>query len=156
MLTEEISDTSVEIICCGHCGNGLDLEEFKYPNTHPDEDGHICDNCYKEIYCDNCPRCEESVLKDELKSKPGQLIAIWEECPATPEDLQPGYYRVKAWPFYADYMFSGHFYANKLELVAQLDKRGEDVAKNAWCSSGALCEECQKQIEQKLVGQQIK
>lgn len=136
---------------CDRCGNKLTDEELTYPVTPEGESGPVCEACYNEFYRDDCERCGERVEKAELGSKPGELIAVWREADAMPEDLQPGYYRVKAWPFYADYMLSGHFYADKLERVGDLDELGKKVAGDAWCASGPLCEECCQKVEAVLV-----
>ncbi len=137
--------------CCERCEKGLETEELEHLNCHPDESRRLCDRCYDELYRDSCERCQESCDKEELSPTTGRLIGIWEEVDATPEKLQPGYYRVKAWPFYVSYMFGGHFYADKVERVADLDDQGKKVAQWSMCPTGPMCEQCREKVEASLI-----
>jgi hypothetical protein len=134
---------------CTRCGDELPEEEASDPDT--DEDGDvICSDCWRERFMDLCVRCDETVMKTELEAKPGELIAIWMD--VGDDDLLPGYYRVKEWPFYADGMIEGFFFQGALEQVAALDARGREVVKEGpWCASAPLCEDCRTRIESRLL-----
>ena len=134
---------------CTYCGKELDDEEAANPEK--DEDGDVmCDQCYDEKHRDYCDRCGEKVEKTELGSEPGNLIAVWAEAPGNPEDLTPGYYRVKEWPFYADGMIEGYMISSRLERVADLDDRGKKAAPEVYTSCGPLCSTCRADVEATL------
>ena len=134
---------------CTYCGEELDDEEAANPEK--DADGDVmCDQCYDEKCRDHCDRCGEKVEKTELGSEPGRLIAVWVDAPGNPEDLQPGYYRVKEWPFYADGMIEGYLISHNLERVADIDDRGKKAAPEAYTSCGPLCLTCRAAVEATL------
>lgn len=132
---------------CTYCGNELKNWEAD-PEPDRDSDGYVmCSECYREHYMDNCCRCCELVEKEDLDASPGNVVIVLEDAPATPEDLAPGYYRVKGWPFFVSYMIGGHFYADQLERVADLDESGQRAAKEAWTAAAPLCSDCRVKVE---------
>ena len=134
---------------CTYCGNELDDEETANPEK--DEDGDVmCDQCYDENFRDYCDRCGEKVEKTGLGSEPGHLIAVWVETQGNPEDLKPGYYRVKEWPFYADGMIEGYMISHNLERVADLDDRGKKAAPEVYTNCAPLCSMCRAEVESTL------
>lgn len=135
---------------CTYCGNELrDPHEIANPPT--DEDGDIiCDECYRDRYEEICERCGEYAQKTDMDTSKGSLIAVWTEAPGRPDDLAPGYYRVNAWPLYADGMIEGYMFSGNIERVADLDDKGERAAQNAWVNCGPLCSECRGKIEETL------
>ncbi len=134
---------------CTYCGEELDDEEAASPEK--DADGDVmCDQCYDEKCRDYCDRCGEKVETIELGSEPGNLIAVWAEAPGNPEDLKPGYYRVKEWPFYADGMIEGYMISSNLERVADLDDRGKKAAPEAYTICAPLCSTCRAEVEATL------
>lgn len=132
-------------LSCTDCGHGFQLEVDAEPDTNHDGEP-ICTDCYLDANFDDCALCGESVQKEELESKPGELIVIFERVPALgDDDLLPGYYRVLGWPFFSQGLIgSGYFHATRLTRVARLDTRGKAQAKNADCPSGPMCRECQR------------
>lgn len=134
---------------CTYCGEALDDEEAASPQK--DNDGDVmCDQCWSDKYEDVCQRCGEYRLKTDLKTEPGNLIAAWMEAPGSPDDLTPGYYRVKTWPIFVDYMIGGHMYSDALERVADLDKKGLRGAAEAHTCCGPLCGSCMVEIEERI------
>lgn len=133
-------------ITCSRCGNDLDDEESGSPDK--DEDGDIiCSNCWSDLYQGHCGRCGEYAMQTELKAHPGELIAVWENTPATPNDLTPGYYRVKQWPFFSDGMIEGHMYANALSRFSDLDELGKRASGEQSTLCSPLCQDCRTKIE---------
>lgn len=90
----------------------------------------------------DCDRCLETVLETELKMRPGELLAFWEET----DGLKPGYYRVLRWPIYMDGMIEGYVITDNLEFVAPLDAIGLEAAEDAVYPGGRLCRACQEAI----------
>lgn len=134
---------------CTYCGEELDDEETANPEK--DADGDVmCDQCYDEKCRDYCDRCGEKVENSELSAEAGHLIAVWIETDASPEDLQPGYYRVKEWPIYADGMIEGYMISSNLERVADLDERGKKAAPEAYTNCAPLCSTCRAAVEATL------
>lgn len=136
---------------CASCGVLLDGEEQEHPER--DGDGNpICDECYREEFMDVCERCQDWTNKTDLDSQPGTLIVVFSAAPARggDGDLQPGYYRVVSWPFFANGMFEGHFYAAALRRVAELDERGLKAALLCASMGAPLCGACRVQIETSL------
>jgi len=138
---------------CDFCGNYLSDEERTHPITPSGARGPVCESCYREEYRDICVRCQEWTDNDDLSTNPGQLVGVWSNAPGIPHSLQPGYYRVKGWPFHVDYMLGGHFYSDKLERVADLDTQGQDGAKEAFSCGSPLCGDCRQQVEALLQAQ---
>lgn len=137
-------------IPCAWCGNQLRDDEKEFPQVD-NSNKIICDDCHREHYMDTCNRCLETVDKDQLDCHPGRLIAVWQEAPClASDDLQPGYYRVKSWPMYADGMIEGYFYSDALERVTDLDEKGVRGAGESNSCSGPLCLDCQGEIEKLL------
>lgn len=135
-----------EELTCGWCSTVLNKEQRE--NPYRDDSGDvICDTCYTRNFEGICDRCEEIVPKKELKMRPGELLAFWEEV----DGLQPGYYRVLRWPIYADGMIEGFVYTENLQFVCALDAQGLNAAEDAYTPGGSLCEECRKAIEANLL-----
>lgn len=137
---------SASVTHCTDCGEELDEEEFESPQRDASGDV-ICDECYDERYLDYCDRCMEKIEKTELEATPGQLIAVWREAPGRPNDLSPGYYRVKEWPIYADGVIEAYMISSSLERVGDLDADGQRAAKDAWTPCGPMCLTCREQVE---------
>lgn len=139
----------LQTIACTDCGHDFQIEVGTESDTNQDGEP-ICTDCYLDATYDDCALCGESVPKEELASKLGELIVIFERVPALyVEDLPPGYYRVLGWPFYSPGLLgSSIFYDDKLKRVARLDARGKAQAKNADCPSGPICQPCQKKVRQ--------
>lgn len=141
----------VNPVVCSYCGEELKGEELESP--YKDEGGDIiCDECYQahcEGYCDLCGNIVENT---ELESKPGELIAVWREAPGLCCTIEPGYYRVKRWPFYADGMIEGYLYPDAIEKVMDLDDEGRKTAEEDNTLCGILCAECRKRLEDAFKG----
>lgn len=134
---------------CTYCGEELDDEETANPQK--DDDGDVmCDQCWSDKYEDICQRCGEYTLNTDMKTEPGNLIAAWMEAPGYPDDLTAGYYRVKHWPIFVDYMIGGHMYSDALQRVADLDKKGLLAAKEAHMCCGPMCGSCRAEIEERI------
>ncbi len=131
---------------CTYCEEKLDDEETE--NPYKDDSGDIiCDDCYREHYEGYCDLCGEIVEQKELEANPGELIAVWREAPGLCCKVEPGYYRVKQWPIYANGMIEGYLYSDSIEKISDLFGRGIKKASESdyWC--GKLCEECRGRIE---------
>jgi hypothetical protein len=137
--------------CCERCDNQLNKEELEYPHEARDGYTQLCESCYDELFRDWCSRCESSHDKEDLKARPGELLAVWQ--PTAGElrkTIEPGYYRVKGWPFYTDMMFSGYLHDHQLERISALDELGLRAACNAFSATAPLCEDCRKEIETRI------
>lgn len=134
---------------CTRCGNDLDHEE----RANPSKDGTevICDDCWSELFEERCTRCCELVDKREVSAKPGHLLGIWRDAPALSGELKAGYYRVLGWPFFADGMIEGHFYADRLKRVGDLDTHGANAADREQCLSGPMCSSCRRKVAAALL-----
>ena len=130
---------------CYECEEPLDEEQSANP-MRGDGGEIICDDCHREGYQDDCHRCQNTVDKTELESNPGELIAVIREASGMPDDLEPGYYRVKAWPFFHDGMISGYFDGRNLERVADLDRLGLGASEDTLCAAIPLCLECRQSL----------
>lgn len=147
---------AVKVCECAHCGEKLNSEELEFPYVHEEEDGPICENCDNEHYRDYCEMCGEIGEKSELIASPGKLIAIFQAVPALAHnDLEPGFYRIKKWPFFADGMIEGCFYSDAVERAGDLDDRALLVAKQASYQSCPLCDSCQTHAEKIIVAQSV-
>lgn len=134
---------------CAFCGDEFDEEELESP--YLDENGvPICVECYDRDYMDYCTRCDEKVDKTSLSTEPGQLIAVWNDAPGSPDDLKPGYYRVKDWPFVMDGIIEARMLSSRLTRVGDLDPEGVRAAKNAQYLCGPMCSECKKKIAENM------
>lgn len=134
---------------CTYCGNNLDDEEAASPEK--DDDGDVmCDDCYQEHFMETCERCQNLVDTKSLDCSPGNLIATWRKAEGSPDDLTPGYYRVKEWPFYADGMIEGYMISRNLEKVGELSERDAKAAPEAWTSCSPLCSTCRAEIEAQI------
>lgn len=138
-----------DLVICTCCHEKLDDEQASAPRR--DTDGDImCDDCYRDEYETQCERCMNIVEKTEMGANPGEIIAVWQKSPARfgVGDLEPGYYRVKQWPIYADGMIEGYMFADHLEKVCELDSEGLlSVEQGATAMCGALCQSCRDQVE---------
>lgn len=138
--------TLVKATHCTYCGQTLNDDEANSPEK--DEDGDVmCDDCHKDHYMDSCERCQNYVDKKDLDCSPGNLIVTWREAPGRPDDLSPGYYRVKEWPFFADGMIEGYMISRNLEKIGDLSAADTKVAADAWTECSPLCSECREKIE---------
>ncbi len=132
-------------IKCAWCEECLDAEQSANPERS--DDGEIiCDECYREEYRDDCNRCMDIVDKTELEARPGEMIAVLREAPGLSGDMEPGYYRVKEWPFFADGIIEGYFHDSNLERVADLDQPALDAAQDSTYAAISLCSGCRQAI----------
>lgn len=138
---------------CTRCGNVLTAEEREYPSKEEGTEDVICQQCWSDLYLDDCSRCGESVDKEQLGAKVGELIGIWRDAPVcgVEEALKPGYYIVKKWPFYLDAMLTGSFFGDTLQRVADLDDEGKRAAEDEVCVSGPICYPCQGKVARVIV-----
>lgn len=138
-----------EEIKCTWCDEVLDDEARESP-YHDDSGDVICDRCHTKHFEGVCDLCGDVVNKDELKMRPGEILAFFEET----DGLQPGYYRVIRWPIYADGMTEGYVMTENIQFVAPLDDAGKRAAEEAWTPGGSLCEDCRKSVESRLIGKE--
>lgn len=134
---------------CTECSSELDAEETLSPHRSP-EGAVICNSCHREKYQDDCARCSERVEKADLDTKPGALIGIWRAAPALGGEIKAGYYRVLRWPFLADGMIEGYFFADALDRVGNLDAIGLRRAEDAPFDGGPMCSDCQQAVRQTM------
>jgi hypothetical protein len=132
---------------CSECSTELELEETLGPHRSPDG-AVICDSCHRDKYQDDCARCGERVEKAALDTRPGSLIGIWRDAPALGGEIKAGYYRVLRWPFFADGMIEGYFFADALGSVGNLDAIGLRRAEDAFFDGGPMCSDCQQAVLQ--------
>lgn len=134
---------------CTYCGK--DLDEYERDDPPKDADGDVmCEGCWSEKNESVCDRCGEYCLNADFADEPGNLIAIWQKAPGAPDDLAPGYYRVKRWPIYAYWMIGGHMYSDCLERAADLDEEGRRAALDANTLCSLLCSTCRGEIEERI------
>lgn len=109
----------------------------------------MCDECHMEEYRDDCNRCANIVDKTELESRVGELIALLDRAPGLTSYLEPGYYRVTEWPFFANGMITACFYESSLQRVGDLEQSTADLVKYFPCAI-SLCAECRQSVSLNL------
>ena len=114
---EEV-DAILENGCeCSHCGESVfDLSDF--PTI---KDGYVyCEECERELFFDQCPICEESFEKPET---PEQHRFVLAKEQAEGENMKPGIYQVKEFPFYRAALVFGFesFFEDAIELAREMD-----------------------------------
>lgn len=134
---------------CSDCTEQLDDEQSADPE-HSTDGEVICDECYHERYRDECLRCGNTVDKTELEARPGDVIALLSKESGLTSELEPGYYRVKEWPFFASRIIEAYFYADRLERVADLDEKALNAVEFTYCCSIPLCADCRQSISETL------
>jgi N-glycosidase YbiA len=139
--------STTEALCdaidCTRCGNKLTTEERQHPEKEDGTEDIICGQCWNDLYLDDCERCGESAIKTELEANVGEIVGVWNAAPALgQDDLKAGYYFVRKWPFYADGMVEGHFFADALERIGDLDSKGLRRAQEGGCLAGPICRTC--------------
>lgn len=131
---------------CTECETPLNDEELQSPHTN-DQGLVLCDQCHTELYMDTCSRCQNIVANTELESRPGEVIVIYRTAPSDNDSLEPGYYRVKAWPFFGGPLVgTTYFYSSSLERLSDLDETARQAMDYTWHLSGPICEACQNTV----------
>jgi hypothetical protein len=142
------------LLTCSWCDEQLDAAQSANPERSTDGEV-VCDDCYYEVYYVECQRCMNTVDKVEMEARPGELLVILHKSSGIRGDLEPGYYRVKGWPFFADGIIEAYFYDDHLERVADLDEQATRAAEHSYSCSIPICAECRQSCEPVTDGKRV-
>lgn len=103
-------------------------ESFEYVKS---KEMRLCESCYRAEHAFECCKCENH----DCHEAPGRLAVLTEKY----GELEPGLYRIKSWPFYADGMIEGYLFEDAFERIGdapnEVDTEGYPV--------GFLCCDCE-------------
>lgn len=130
----ELSRQADETLITCACG-----EEVKRCDSYLDGHGcEVCEDCHADdrFVCCLCGEFDNTAEQHLL------LVVTAESASAIGGPLGPGTYLIAKWPYYADGMIEGHFYADSLLRIGDVPEGADTGCYEA----GHLCSACQRKF----------